>query len=61
MIALVGASRRWPLVYWAWRMLGVPGVVVEAPGGWEMERRVEFHRAVAAAARSVLAAWEEKQ
>jgi hypothetical protein len=55
MIAIVGASRRWPLVYWVWRTLRVPGVVIEVPGQWEIERRVAFHVEAARAARGIVA------
>jgi predicted deacylase len=54
-LALVGLSRRWPLVYWAWRTFRCTAIVVEAPGAWPLERRLAFHTDVARAARALAA------
>lgn len=50
---LVGVSRRWPLAYWFWRATGRTGLVAEAPGAFSVEQRVEFHLALARAAREL--------
>jgi hypothetical protein len=57
MVAAVGASPWWPLVYWSWRTFGATGIVVEAPGRWPLADRVALHVAVAEAAREVTGRW----
>ncbi len=52
---LVGVWRRWPLAYWFWRATGRTGLVAEAPGAFSIEQRVEFHLALAQAARELTA------
>lgn len=51
-IELVGLSRRWPLVYWAHRALGITACVVEVPGAWSLERRVAMDLDIVRAAAS---------
>jgi hypothetical protein len=46
MVTVVGLS--------PWRTFGATGCVVEAPSGWPIEERIEFHLAVAEAAAKLL-------
>jgi hypothetical protein len=46
MVAVVGLSPWWPLVYYAYRTFGATGCVVEAPGTWPIADRIELHIAV---------------
>jgi hypothetical protein len=46
-LALVGVSRRWPLVYWAHRAFGITACVIEVPGAWPLDRRVAAHLEIA--------------
>lgn len=52
---LNGLSRRWSLAYWAHRALGCTALVVEVPHHWARNERLEFHLAVALAAREIAA------
>jgi hypothetical protein len=54
MVAVVGLSPWWPLVYYAHKTFGATGCVVEAPSAWPIALRVEFHLAVVETAARVL-------
>jgi len=46
-------TRRWSLTFWSWLEFGAPSIVVEAPGGWSLERKQAFHAEVCQTARAV--------
>ncbi len=53
MLRLQWLSRRWSLSFYAWQRFACPAFVVEAPGGWELAERVEFHQTVCRTAREL--------
>jgi predicted deacylase len=51
----LAARRGWSLDFWVWRRLGCTALCVEAPGGWDLERKVALHVDACLAAREGLA------